>query len=117
MTMFYVHKNKTYLDFIFHKHISIHQLRCVLATSTQTQLNALSEVILNINHGHIKIPLAVKNGLAENEDVISGIIDHTSSLDKRLDIVRKHMKIVVDLVLSCGRYVRSALKRTEKKKT
>ncbi len=116
MPSLYILKNRTYLLFIFDKNISLDQLRCVLATSSEIQIDSLAEILHNFLNGDVKMPSALLTRIRKHRKIISGMISEDNKFAKRIGIVRKNINLLVDIISLSSRYVRTVLKKIPDKK-
>ena len=102
----------TYLTLLTDQQITKHQFNCLLGTANLEQLNGICEFLYNVVSGHIHLDTSVQRLVKRHTKLITVLINRKqNSYRKRIQILRKNIRIIARIVKKLTPYIKKVLKK------
>ena len=82
------------------------QVKALISTSTEEQLNTISELALNLLQGRVKLSKYYKYNLAKDADFIRELANRRVGSHKRRSLALSHFKTITLLLRACLKPIR-----------
>ncbi len=95
-----VHKIRSYLDVLLASDISKQQLRCLLATANERQLDGLRQIFYNAYYTNaFKLAQNDYMKILKHSSILNVVCNTTKyTYQRRLGVIRKHLRIIIKMV-------------------
>lgn len=105
-----LNKAKYFLMFISDDKTTRKQLKCLVGTSTNEQLNALTEIFYNIFKKNVNVSSKLEKYLRNNISRFIVLRDPKTSYKKRIRSARLNISYIVSALILCKALIREAVK-------
>ncbi len=112
----YVSKTFHYVHLLTDKRTSAHQMKCLLVTANEDQMNAISEIIYNIYSYNIKLDTKTQKKVRQVYNLLETISNISVSYKRRLTLLRNNLKPISKLISIVSTQIRKAIVSIEKNK-
>ncbi len=112
----YVSKTIHYVYLLTDKKISADQMKCLLATANEDQLNTISEIIYNIYSYNIRLDAKTQKKVKQVYNLLETISNINISYKRRLNLIRNNLKPISKLISIVSTQIRKAIISIEKNK-
>lgn len=105
-------KAVVYLTLLSDQQITDHQFKCLLGTANDIQLDGLCEFIYNAISGRMHLDSGIEKLVKRNIKLLTVLTNRKqNSYRKRIQIIRKHIRVIGRIVKKLNPYIKKVLKK------